>query len=464
MFERPALANHVWYDELQEHRLDIVDSIRDLQDELESPNFNPSIHFWASDQGDRFLDVHQHQKMSCLVWHDSAGPVIQPSTVISHDDETAFTYTRRMSTNLLDAVRRQQGAPLDIVAVVMRRGAEYVANLNGFAGKTAHNVVWVSLADVDRKTEQSVLTEVFDMLLRQLGPAAGRPDLGAAVAELQDIVHTKVTCGLVRRKGQPAPLLTVSQYVAGKPQIEDHIANSGSTAGRSFQQRWNWLQKGNPDPDMPAERFTLTDDTTDVSHFQSIAALCGDVKKTLKDGLAPGCCGKPVVIGVMPDWQHGTGYDGAGNIGFTRAIIQQAAISICEDCKLFANAVVVRQVVIVDPEDEEGMVAKLLLHTTPVGDRDPVWANQDWGKVPVNTKPKGKRKSSSPVVVWLDVRDQHSKPVEVPTLVLTKVLCPVAAGAQKKKGNSDQVRGTPVHVALPPYTTCDSDGTVWFPR
>ena len=429
MFERPALASHIWYDQLQDHRLNIVDSIHELQ--LESLDFNPSVHFWAGDQADRFL-YHPHGKISCLVWHDSAGPVIQSSVVIDPEDETALIYTRRMSTNILDAVARQQGMPLDIVVVVMRRGAEYVANLTGFAGKTAHDVVWVSLADVHVTTVQSVLAEVLELLLRQL---AGRSDLGRSVRELQGTLPLEVTCGLVRSPRQ-GTVVTMPSFLPGKPHIDDHISGSSSSTNQSFHQRRNWLTSGNPDPEYPAEYFELTDDMADVSHFQSIANLIGDLKRSIMRGFTPLKCGQPALIGVMPDWQSKAGDDegdaGVVNVVFTRAVIQQAAIVICEDPERCANAAVIRQVVIVDPSDVEGTVATLSQHTTPAGDIDPVWTTRDLG---INVRPKNSSKSSDPVVIWLDVRNRNMEPVELPLSVLAKVFKPTSVASQKKGGH-----------------------------
>ena len=192
--------------------------------------------------------------------------------------------------------------------------------------------------------------------------------------------------------------------------------------------------------------FPIMEPSVDVSHHADAQSLQDAVTKALRQGTKrnPEKCGNPVVIGVAASW------DGAAEdertAEYTSAVVQHAAIDMCENAQDKVNAMVVRQVIIISEDDSDTvMLSKLSKCIIPkaradavgVPDLDqgvqPAWLSQ-FDKDRIRCMPNLETKvSSEPIVVWLDTRNTSGEPVEIPLSVLTDLLHPNVGWAKKKK-------------------------------
>lgn len=223
IFEPPALQKHVWHEDLQRCRLSAVETVQLLQND--EPSFNPNIDFWSTEQVENILN-HGH-RTSCVLWHGISGPLIKPTSDISEEDESALAPdTSKVSANLFKTlVKRQREERLDVLVIIMRRGAEYQASL---CSSIAHNVIWVSVGDVDRSTEQALLDNMLEFLLEQLSRPGGVAGSTLAVGFQQlidnGVIPAPALCGIVASSSQPARLPQLD-CTSGPTSVIDHISD-----------------------------------------------------------------------------------------------------------------------------------------------------------------------------------------------------------------------------------------------
>ena len=401
------MAKPLWARDLEGRRQAVVNHIKTVQHggpHHDGPEFNPAVDFWSSEQGADFLShVAKLQNTSCVLWHGTASPVIKPDYDVhevgsvddaSDDVELCSRDNYRMSPNLLATARRLQEEPFDIVVIVMKRGAEYVANLPSMGAQTARNVIWVDLGAAEGDAEKETLTALLEFVVERLAamrkghPRAEDPagmlcgTLAQAVEEITQILGEGVTCG-INQADDIADIPEPEPFPAGMPRVRDRFSNRSSDdkalnllARISLQERWNWLGEGNPDCFAPqtATQMSTKEDlrgAVDIAHCDSAMVLVEKVRHALRVA-KPEECGKPVVLGVAAGWPDAVdeGEDSSNfeNSEHTRAVIQHVATHICEEPDAFAkDTIVIRQVVIVDigQDSKAALIEALARHVVP---------------------------------------------------------------------------------------------------
>ena len=387
-----------------------IQSIQEKQ-----PTFNPVITLRSADDASSFLGASADSQTSCILWRATAPPLARPGSKPTNefDDESL---KMRFALPVLSAMVAQQGTALDLMIVVMNRGAEYTAKL-ALSEKIAHNVAWVSLASAPRKMELRVIQQAIDMVM-DVFKRSSKVD-AAAIREafklnMLDQCPDVIDMGIEQTKAAYA--LKRLPFAVGKISILDNVTDESLRKLDEFKQAH----------DDSASDFD-SGNTVDVSHFHSAEALFLRANKVLKNAM------HPEVIGVMAGWE-GTGDSMLSNIESTSAVIQHAGLKMCTAPHSVAKAIVRQDVSVPDITDVAAIKAALadcVNLAKAAGQHElPRWASR------LKANGTGVIPQRDPVFIWVQPRNNDGDLIELPISTVKQMLKPSA----KSKGTTSRLR------------------------
>ena len=402
-FEPPTGSKHIWFTGLAHYQRGIADKVQHIQSLAPGSKFNPAIDFWSPDDADKFLADSKASRTSCVLWRAAAPPVTRPSARASANyDDSAMEL--KLCWPVLASIVAEQGSMLDVVVVVMNRGAEYIANLPELTDVVATNIIWVALGDLPKRRESKLIGMMFDFFL-SLFQTPGRVDSARFKAVYKKMILDQfpdlVATGIV----QSSAGVTFDRYpfAPGRLPIRDMISDDSP-------RKLDRLKHGDSEFD--------PDSTVDIAHFHSAEALYKLMNKKLKNAW------EPVVIGVMADWEDSG--EGHGAAEPTCAAIQHACLKMCSDRGAVAKAIVRQDVAAGGTEAAlvAAMREAVTVEPQTLGKEKkmPTWTKQLLAEEKAHRGSNPVQANQDPIVIWLQPRDDAGNLVDVPLSVARQML------------------------------------------